>query len=180
MNLEKCYQCSVNIEISLDLKVSFSLVMCKSNNLIALCSTSQIIEISALWWLWLYSTNLVYFFCIFRFSMDRPSFEFQTFCFFCWEECIVDMDPKHSDRFEQNPGVMCKTAHRGKSKDGKQRKWFKEVIEEVRMYIIYQYFKKQKLSIKSGSRKKRRKVLWQFFYHLCFIDMQWTRRYTSW
>ena len=48
MNFEKCYQCSVNIEISLDLKVSFSLVMCKSNNLIALCSTSQIIEISAL------------------------------------------------------------------------------------------------------------------------------------
>ena len=26
INLEKCYQCSVSIEISLDLKVSFSLV----------------------------------------------------------------------------------------------------------------------------------------------------------
>ena len=48
MNLEKCYQCSVNIEISLDLKVYFSLVTCKINNLITLRSTNQIIEISAL------------------------------------------------------------------------------------------------------------------------------------
>ena len=47
MNLEKCYQCSVNIEISLDLKVYFSLVTCKINNLIALRSTNQITEISA-------------------------------------------------------------------------------------------------------------------------------------
>ena len=47
MNLEKCYQCSVNIEISLDLKVYFSLVTCKINNLIALCSTNQMTEISA-------------------------------------------------------------------------------------------------------------------------------------
>ena len=51
MNLEKCYQSSVNIEISLDLKVYFSLVMCKINNLIALRSTNQITEISAPWWL---------------------------------------------------------------------------------------------------------------------------------
>ena len=48
MNLEKCYQCSVNIEISLDLKVYFSLVTCKINNSIALRSTNQINEISAL------------------------------------------------------------------------------------------------------------------------------------
>ena len=47
MNLEKCYQCSVNIEISLDLKVYFSLVTCKINNLITLRSTNQITEISA-------------------------------------------------------------------------------------------------------------------------------------
>ena len=47
MNLEKCNQCSVNIEISLDLKVYFSLVTCKINNLIALCPTSHITEISA-------------------------------------------------------------------------------------------------------------------------------------
>ena len=47
MNLEKCYQWSVNIEISLDLKVYFSLVACKINNLIALYSTNQITEIPA-------------------------------------------------------------------------------------------------------------------------------------
>ena len=47
MNLEKCYQYSAKIEISLDLKVYFSLVTCKINNLIALRSTNQIIEISA-------------------------------------------------------------------------------------------------------------------------------------
>ena len=47
MNLEKCYQCSVNIEISLDLKVYFSLVTFKINNLIALRSTNQIIEVCA-------------------------------------------------------------------------------------------------------------------------------------
>ena len=90
--------------------------------------------------------------------MDRSSFEFQKLFFVCGEECIVDVDPKHPDRFERNPGVMCKTADRRKRKDGKQRKSFKEVIEDVRTYIIYRYFKKQKLSIKSGSRKKRRKV----------------------
>ena len=46
MNLEKCYQCSGNIEISLDLKVYFSVVTCKINNLIALRSTNHITEIS--------------------------------------------------------------------------------------------------------------------------------------
>ena len=51
MDLGKCYQCSVNIEISLDLKGYFSLVTCKINNLIALRLTNQITEISAPWWL---------------------------------------------------------------------------------------------------------------------------------
>ena len=46
MNREKCYQCSVNIEISLDLKVCYSLVTYKINNLIALRSTNHITEIS--------------------------------------------------------------------------------------------------------------------------------------
>ena len=46
-SFEKWYQRSVNIEISLDLKVCFSLVTCKTNNLIALRPTNQIIEISA-------------------------------------------------------------------------------------------------------------------------------------
>ena len=51
MNLEKCYQYSANIEISLDLKVYFFLVTCKINNLIALRPTNQITEIFAPWWL---------------------------------------------------------------------------------------------------------------------------------
>ena len=50
-NFEKCYQCSVNIEIFLDLKVYFSLVMSKIDNLIALRSTNQVTKISAPWWL---------------------------------------------------------------------------------------------------------------------------------
>ena len=47
MNLEKCYQCSGNIEIALDLKVYLFQVTCKINNLIALPLTNQITEISA-------------------------------------------------------------------------------------------------------------------------------------
>ena len=47
MNLEKCHQCSANIEISLDPKVFFFLVTCKINNSIALRSTNKINEISA-------------------------------------------------------------------------------------------------------------------------------------
>ena len=43
MNLEN----SLNIETSLDLKVYFSLVTCKINNLIALRPTNQITEIPA-------------------------------------------------------------------------------------------------------------------------------------
>ena len=50
-NLEKCYQCSVSIVITLDLKVCFSLVRIKINILIAPCSTNKITEISAPWWL---------------------------------------------------------------------------------------------------------------------------------
>ena len=48
MNLKKCYQCSVNIEISLDLRVCSSLATCKINNLIAFRSTNQMTEISVL------------------------------------------------------------------------------------------------------------------------------------
>ena len=51
MNLEKCCQCSVSNEISLDLKVCFSLVTCKIYNLIALRSPNQIVEIFPPWWL---------------------------------------------------------------------------------------------------------------------------------
>ena len=47
MNFEKCYQCSVSIEIFLVLNVYFSLVTFKISNLIALRSTNQVIEVCA-------------------------------------------------------------------------------------------------------------------------------------
>ena len=50
-DLQKCYQCSISLEISPDLKVFFSLVTYKINNLIALRSTNQITKISAPLWL---------------------------------------------------------------------------------------------------------------------------------
>ena len=46
-NLEKCCQYSVNIEISLDLKVYFSPVTRKINNSFALPPINQITELSA-------------------------------------------------------------------------------------------------------------------------------------
>ena len=74
MNLEKCYQCSVTIEISPDLKVYFSLVTCKINNLIALRSTNQIIEISAPWWLSLKLQFSLFFmyenYCLYEKSLE--------------------------------------------------------------------------------------------------------------
>ena len=53
MDLEKCYQFSFSIEISLNLEVCLSLETHKFNKLIALRSTNQITEISAAWWLYL-------------------------------------------------------------------------------------------------------------------------------
>ena len=83
MNLEKCYHCSANIEISLDLKVYFSLVTCKINNLIALRSTNQITESSAPWWLILicqsYSVILYTFSIFFIFLPFFYWYHFLTF-----------------------------------------------------------------------------------------------------
>ena len=45
--LERCYQCSVSIQIFLDFKVCFCLITCKVNRLIVLRSTSHFTEISA-------------------------------------------------------------------------------------------------------------------------------------
>ena len=87
--------------------------------------------------------------------MDRSSFEFQKVCFLCGEECIVDVNPKHRDIFERNPRVMCKTADRGRSKHGKQRKSFKEVVEEVRSYIIYRCLSRSKNHQSSQVQEKR-------------------------
>ena len=50
-DLEKCYQCSVSIEISLDLKVYFSQVTYEINSLITILLSNQIPKISAQWWI---------------------------------------------------------------------------------------------------------------------------------
>ena len=50
-DLEKCYQCSVSIDISLDLKVYFSQVMYEINSLITILLSNQIHKISAQWWI---------------------------------------------------------------------------------------------------------------------------------
>ena len=69
-------------------------------------------------------------------NVDGSAFEFRKLCFFCGEECIVEVDPRHPNRFDRKPGMLCRTADRGKTKDGIQRKSFKEVIEEV-MHIVF-------------------------------------------
>ena len=91
----------------------------------------------------------------------------KNFVFFCGEECIVDVDPKDPDRFERNPGVTCKTADRGKRKDGKQRKSFKEVIEEVKTCIIYRYFKKQ--NYQSSQVQEKRGGRYSDDYFITFV-----------
>ena len=48
-DIERCYKCSVNIKISLDPKVCFSLVTYKISNFTARHSTNQITKISAPW-----------------------------------------------------------------------------------------------------------------------------------
>ena len=40
-------------------------------------------------------------------------------------------DPKHPARWEKNPGVLCRTADRGKDKEGRPRKSFEDVLLEV-------------------------------------------------
>ena len=62
---------------------------------------------------------------------DIESFDFKSKCFFCGENCLVEPDPKNPARFRKKPGVLCKTADRGKTKseDRKtiRRKTFKVV-----------------------------------------------------
>ena len=63
MDLEKYYQCRVNIEIYLFLKLCFFPLTYKINNLIALCLTTQINEISASWISYLENMRKALVFC---------------------------------------------------------------------------------------------------------------------
>ena len=87
--LEKSYQCSVSIEIYLDLKVCFYLVTYQNfNNFIALSSANQITEISASWFLhhqhfvlW-YRSPIFYFVFYFLVSIV-PDTDFILLGFIC-------------------------------------------------------------------------------------------------
>ena len=57
---------------------------------------------------------------------DMTPFDFTVNCFICGTFCSVEMDTKHPDRWKKNPGMLCKTADRGKGKLS-----FKEVILNV-------------------------------------------------
>ena len=64
-----------------------------------------------------------------------PSFNFTKDCFVCGYSCNVTSDPKHPDRWERNPErnpeILCRTADRGKDKEGRTRKSFKDVLLEI-------------------------------------------------
>ena len=67
---------------------------------------------------------------LFFFSMVS-SFNFAEDCFICGAPCNVTGDPKHPDRWKKNPGILCTTDDRGKSKQRVPRKSFKDVMLEV-------------------------------------------------
>ena len=50
-------------------------------------------------------------------------FDFKRACFICGEVCAVQPDKKHPDRWKKNPGILCRTADRGKNKDGYKKKF---------------------------------------------------------
>ena len=57
---------------------------------------------------------------------DVPKFDFLEKCFICNQYCSVEPDERHPNRWLKNSAVLCRTADRGKSKDGIKRKSFKE------------------------------------------------------
>ena len=70
---------------------------------------------------------------MFTFSFFRTvsSFKFTKDCFICGDSCNVTGDPKHPDRWERNLGILCRTADRGKDKERRIRKSFKDVLLEI-------------------------------------------------
>ena len=62
---------------------------------------------------------------IFFNSSAEDNFDYNKCCIFCAKKCLVEPDEKHPDRFEKNPGYLCRTANRG------QAATFKEALEKV-------------------------------------------------
>ena len=67
-----------------------------------------------------------------KFYSSEATFDFKTNCLICGKVCEVEPDKKNPERFNRNPGYLCRTADRGKDKQGRIRKPFKEVLEDVR------------------------------------------------
>ena len=59
------------------------------------------------------------------------SFNFAKDCLICGDSCNVTGGLKHPDRWERNPGILCRTADWGKEKEGGTRKSFKDVLLEI-------------------------------------------------
>ena len=59
-------------------------------------------------------------------SSSGPVFDFQKLCLFCAKPCSIIPDERHQDRWEKNPGILCKTADRKVLS-------FKEVLLQVNL-----------------------------------------------
>ena len=66
-----------------------------------------------------------------HFFSTVSTFDFVEDCFICGQFCNATGDPEHHFRREKNPGVLCRTADRGKDKEGRPRKGFQDVLLEV-------------------------------------------------
>ena len=62
-------------------------------------------------------------------SSTGPIFNFKELCLFCANICNVIPDTRHPDRWEKNPGILCKTAER--IVQGKRVPSFKEVLLQI-------------------------------------------------
>ena len=64
-------------------------------------------------------------------SSPGPVFDFRKLCLFCAKPCSIIPDERHPDRWEKNPGILCKTADR--KVQGQKVLSFKEVLLQVNL-----------------------------------------------
>ena len=70
----------------------------------------------------------------------EETFDFKKFCFFCGKTCEISKPKGCRNPKRWKKGILCRTADRGKSKEGIRRLQFKEVILKVRHHIIHFLF----------------------------------------
>ena len=68
---------------------------------------------------------------IFCFSSMDTLFDFKKSCFICGWECIVELDPKHPNRWKKTQGVLCRTPD-----DGKGKQSFTDVLLQVFLLLF--------------------------------------------